>query len=263
MLQIYHMFAGQRPLTWTGLAMIPVLIVAILGLFFDSRVITGAPAWMKPAKFAISIAIYCFTLAWIFNQMDRTRFTRIAGWVVGVVFLIEMAIIVLQAARGTSSHFNVSTSLNAILFSIMGGAILILWLASIAVTVALFFQVFPDPMLAWSLRLGMLIAVLGAGIGGLMPPRMAHTIGGPDGGPGLPITGWSTQYGDLRVPHFFGMHAMQIFPFLGWVLGRTHHSTLWVQVAALLYLGVLAFLTWSAFRGRPLLTASAATAILN
>jgi hypothetical protein len=34
------------------------LAVSLAGLLLDPRVITGAPAWLKPIKFAISISIY-------------------------------------------------------------------------------------------------------------------------------------------------------------------------------------------------------------
>ena len=90
-------------------------------------------------------------------------------------------------------------------------------------------QRFADPALGWALRLGLILTVLGASTGGLMtrptaaqianarathqmPLSGAHTVGAPDGGPGLPLTGWSTRHGDVRVPHFIGLHAWQVLP---------------------------------------------------
>src|SRR4029453_210391 len=104
----------------------------------DPRMITGAPAWLKPFKFAISTAVYSLTLAWIFTFLsDRPRIRRVIGWTTAMVFVLEVAIIDAQAWRGTTSHFNVSTTLDAVLFSVMGAAILLQTLARGAVAVAL------------------------------------------------------------------------------------------------------------------------------
>ena len=139
---------------------------------------------------------------------DRRRLVGIVGWGTAVILALEVGLIDLQAARGTTSHFNVGTPLDAAIFTTMGVAILVAWGLAIALTVALFRQPFRDRALGWALRLGMLVTVVGAGMGGLMtqptrtqmesarvthrlPVAGAHTVGAPDGEPGLPGTGWS------------------------------------------------------------------------
>ena len=153
----------DAPLTLTGLLMLPALAFAAIGLIVDPRIITGAPAWLKPAKFAVSIAAYVFTLAWMFSFIPGFKSTRrIVGWVTAIVMVLELAIISLQAWRGTTSHFNFSTSLNAALFAVMGMAIVLQTVTSIAVAIALWRQEFEDQALGWALRFGMIITIIGA-----------------------------------------------------------------------------------------------------
>src|SRR5437899_12134462 len=100
---------------------------------------------MKPAKYAIYSAVFCVTLAWLYRYIRVwPRFVRAAGWVVSGVLILEVAIIDVQAARGTTSHFNVGTPLDVALFGIMGSAITILWLTRVGILAGLFRQKFQN-----------------------------------------------------------------------------------------------------------------------
>ena len=93
------------PLTLTGLLMLPALAIAAVGLIVDPRLITGAPAWLKPAKFALSIAIYVFTLAWSFTFLpDWPKTRRIVGWVTAIVMVgLELGITVAVQPLGADT----------------------------------------------------------------------------------------------------------------------------------------------------------------
>ena len=271
---VVQLWAGSPVLTAAGLLMTGVLAASLIGLVVDPRVITGAPAWLKPAKFAVSTAIYMLTLAWIFRQLpDSPRTRRIVGWMTAVILVLEVAIIDTQAWRGTTSHFNIGTTLDAVLFTIMGSAIVIQTLSSVAVAVALWRQRFDDRALGWALRFGLVVTIVGASTGGFMTRptaaqldesrttgRMtiagAHTVGAPDGGPGLPGTGWSVEHGDVRIPHFVGLHAMQILPLLALVLRRRRVDDIArvrvMLVATASYAALFALLLWQALRGQSL-----------
>jgi hypothetical protein len=275
------LWRGSPPLTAAGLGMLVVLVASLAGLALDTRVITGAPAWLKPAKFAISTAIYALTVAWILTYVqERARLVRVVGWGTALVLVLEVALIDVQAARGTTSHFNVGTPLDAVIFATMGVAILLAWGLAIALTVALFRQTFTDRALGWALRLGMLITVLGSGMGGLMtrptaaqlatarvthslPVAGAHTVGAPDGGRGLPGTAWSRQHGDLRVPHFVGLHAIQIVPLAVLLIGARLTSARRRERAALVvsasYAMLFAMLIVQALAGESVVAPSVTT----
>lgn len=269
----------DAPLTATGLLMVAALAASLAGLWLDPRVITGMPAWLKPAKFAISIGLYALTVVWVFTYLPGwTRTRRVVGWTTAVTLVLELVIIDAQAWRGTTSHFNVATPLDAALFAIMGTAIVVQTLAAVAVAVALWRQPFADRALGWALRLGMTITIIGASTGGLMtvpteaqianarathqlPLSGAHTVGGPDGGLGIAGTGWSRQHGDLRVPHFLGLHALQGLALVALLLPRRTPDARRVRltlVAAASYLTLFAVLLVQALRGEPLIAPSAA-----
>lgn len=101
------------------------------------------------------------------------------------------------------------------------------------------------------IRPGILLFVVFAFEGFVVAFRLSHTVGAPDGGPGLPVTNWSTQYGDLRIAHFFGMHALQLIPLFGYYVARRSFQ---VVLFSAVYLGFVAFLLMEALAGKPLLT---------
>jgi hypothetical protein len=266
-----RMWTASQPLMVVGGLMLVVSIPSAIGIFTDARIITGAPAWLKPFKFAISTAIYSLTLAWIFTRLTAwPRMRRVVGWTTAIVFVLEVAIIDLQAWRGTTSHFNATTPLNRTLFFVMGTAIMIQTAVSVWTAVALWKQRFDDRALGWALRFGMILTIAGALTGPLMtrptdaqmsrlrsgePMTIvgAHTVGGDDGGPGVPVTGWSSEHGDVRVPHFIGLHAIQALAILALVLRwwRRPDSdrVRLVVTGAASYASLFGLLLWEAQRG--------------
>lgn len=280
-------YTTNRALTLLGLLMLITLVASLIGLAFDQRMITGVPAWLKPLKFSVSIGLYSFTLLWVLSFIQGRRFwVGLVSSVTLLAFLVEIVMVITQVLRGTSSHFNVSDAFNALLFSAMGLFVLVIWVMNLVAAILLLFQRLADPALAWALRLGLLLTLLGAGLGALMTiptadqralmatgvqPMLAgaHSVGVADGGAGMPLTGWSTTGGDLRIGHFIGLHALQVLPLLGLLLAHPRMRALGqrrrifvIWLAALSYLGLIALVTWQALRGQPLLAPDAATLVV-
>jgi hypothetical protein len=283
----------NRPLMALVAAMAVVTVLTAVGTFTDDRVLLGAPIWLKPFKFAVSISIYAATLAWMLSLLPRR--SRAAEWsaiaVIGAM-LIEMVVIAGQVVRGQASHYNETTPLNTVLWQVMGGAIMVLFIAHFVIGIVVLRARIEDRVAATGVRLGLGAALVGLLVAFPMTVQVpaediagAHTIGAADGGPGLPVVGWSTVAGDLRIGHFVGLHALQALPILAMVLsrfaGRLDERTKirLLRVAGFAYIAMTLILTWQALRGQSVIrpdaltlgaagvliavTATAATAVLS
>ena len=181
--------------------------------------------------------------------------------------------------RGTTSHYNEGTAFDAGVFYAMGGIVTLVLIATIAAGVLALRERGIDLGLAAGLRWGIAVCVLGMAAATTMifnrgtNETGGHTVGGPDGGAGMPITGWSLEHGDLRIGHFIGLHALQLLPLLAWGLlqftrldGRTRARLLHVAGAG--YTAAVLFFVWQAARGQSvvapdLLTVGVALALLG
>lgn len=271
----------HRPMLVVAGAMAVAAVGSAIGLVVDGRVLLGVPIWLKPFKFAVSIALYGVAWSWLYSLLTRGRRSASAvSNLVVVCLVVEYVVIVAQVVRGRPSHFNVSTPLDATLWAVMGISIVVLWLGTFVLTAQVLRAGVADPGVRAGIRVGAVIALVGLALGFLMtsPNRTqlagmeagtaptaigAHTVGRPDGGPGMPLTGWSTVGGDLRVAHFVGMHALQSLPLLAMGLallgargGRLADPDTRRRVVLVLgagYAALVALLTWQAERGQPLL----------
>lgn len=201
------------------------LMCLISSLFFivfsktSSTQVLGISAWIKPFKFAFSIFIFSWTMAWYCSYLPKFNI-QLYSWTLIILLGFEIVYIAIQASKGQLSHFNVSNNFYGTLFTLMGVAITIVVVYTAYVAYLFFVNDFPDlpNQYVWAIRLGLILFVIFSLEGYFMGSRLSHTVGAVDGGKGIPILNWSITHGDLRVAHFIGMHALQVLPLLAYFL---------------------------------------------
>jgi hypothetical protein len=219
----------RMPLLWysgwiaLGLS-VPLLVLGLL----DERLLNGVSVWTKPWKFHVSVGIHLLTLALCAvlladTPQRRRNFTRLSAVAVACS-VFELAYITWRAARGEASHFNLSGTFANTMYALMGlGAVLMTACAGVlGLWIARARDFAHGPVLQRGLAVGLLMGwLLGTLAGAYVSSKTGHWVGGtPSDLQGLPLVRWSRDGGDLRVAHFFGLHAMQVLPFAAWVAAR-------------------------------------------
>lgn len=247
------------------------VLCAALALLDPRLLASGENIWLKPVRFAFAFTVHLLTLAWIANLTGRDEVRDdLFKWGVRlhiIIAVIEFACIALQAGRGVPSHFNLSTAFDRLVFTIMGlgtaglmlGFLLMIggllrrpgnaFAAACAVAGIAFailgglvgvIMVMPDASQAALLKAGQKLSMVGS-----------HAVGEPSQMK-VPFFGWDRIVGDWRVPHFIGLHGMQVFPLLAWLHSSRHGKAslrpLGIAVAG--YALLFAWSTWLTVNAR-------------
>ena len=239
-------------LFYFGLLCVILSIVCLVLTKTTSTEVHGVNAWFKPFKFAVSIGLFSWSMAWYCHYLSDFNVTPF-NWTVITLFGFELIYIIFQASKGQLSHFNISTPTYSLLYSSMGLAAVLVTVYTAYIGLLFFTQSFPNlpRYYVWSIRLGILIFVIFSFEGGLMGSRMNHSVGAINDNSNWWIVGWSKTVGDLRVSHFIGMHALQLLPLLSFYVFKNTRITI---IISILY-GFLATSTLvQALNGKPLIT---------
>jgi hypothetical protein len=176
----------------------------------------GPVSFRKPTTFGISFGLTTLTLAWI---AGRLRISDWTGWLLLVSLAVadtaEVVWVSLQRWRGVAAHFNNDSTLDGMLFLLMGGGAIAVEAAVILVmTVLAFTAMRAAPSMVVAIRGGLLILLVAQGVGGWM---IQHGLGPAEEG----VTDGLTTFGAagvMKVPHAVAIHAIQVLPALAWLL---------------------------------------------
>lgn len=262
---LQELYRREPVLAGFAIVLAAMMIPSFAGLLIDTRTFNGINVWIKPLKFQSSAAIYLVTLAWFWPYLDadqRSRkVVRFAAWFIGAVLLYEILYITYRASLAEASHFNRSSAVTIALYALMG----IMITASTIVTGWIGWLILrgrdavASPAFRHAIGVGLLAGTI---LGGLTAIYMSSHSGHWVGGQATDANGsfffhWSRTGGDLRVSHFFGLHAMQGIPLIGWWAARYFpgNARTLINGSALVWTAVTLALFVQALMGRSLFPA--------
>lgn len=244
------------------IAYVPVSAALAVAAAVDRRTLMGERLWVKPLKFSVSIGLNGAALLWLARRSPPGRLVRGATVLSAVSLAVEQALITIQGARGVRSHFNTDTPFDKAVFAGMGASLAGgVGLGTVGLAALSAARPPQDPVVAGVARSGLGLMLGSFAVGLVMSERGGHSVGTTDGGPGLPLVGWSSVAGDLRPAHFVGLHGLQLLIVADQLLRRRPAAQRMSTTRTLTWAtgGLMAALGVQALTGNPTLSPSAAS----
>src|SRR4030095_11618502 len=127
-------------LFWFGLFNLAVAIVCLILMPFEEKQILGVNRWLKPFKFYSSVGIMVLTMGWLLYYLNSAKKIKRYSWLIFISMFFENGLIITQAIRNTTSHFNITSPINGIIFNLMGIFILVFTITVILICISFFKQ---------------------------------------------------------------------------------------------------------------------------
>jgi hypothetical protein len=259
-------------LAWGGAIMLFASLITLGLSVFDHRLFQGVSVWHKPWKFQISTVLYWWSLTWFISYFGTTeQFSlsrRFIVWMSLIAGLFEVVYISWQGAFGLASHYNTSSPFHGAMYTamavfavlltstsgVLGYTVLRAHSQTYATSVAL------RHAIGWGLIISSVLGIVTGAILGGRTNSGGHWVGGTTNDAlGLMVLNWSRDGGDLRVAHFFALHAMQILPVMAVLFicltpnmsPNTSKRFIWLLAAG--YAGFCIFTLKQALSGIPFL----------
>jgi hypothetical protein len=210
----------------------------------------GPISWRKPIVFGFSGGITSISVAWVMGYLGARKSLNVLSWVFAVCMFIEVGLITMQKWRGTASHFNNATPFDTVVFYLMGTLIIIVAIIITIITVYSFRGLNTTPEMALAIRTGLTLLIVGNLLGILLVSYGSYILRAiPGHAPNI-----YGQSGMMKVPHAIALHAIQVLPFLAWLLRFTKYEAssriAIVKMAVIGYSGLQIFAMLQTFTGR-------------
>jgi hypothetical protein len=232
-----------RVLWWAGWALLVTMLVHVAALAVTRGALVGPVSLRKPATFAETSWLLCWsvalTLPWLRLGRRRRAFVALTVLAFGIG---ETSVMAIQAWRGVPSHYNVTTTFDAVLMRGGAGGLAFLLLAGLVMLLTgLRGSAAPA-----GVRIGVVggvgVLLVGCLIGFVMISNMSGVFQGSVGaafarpqrgylGPSAATVGHQylllrphTAGGDLVLLHAIGVHGMVLLTVPAILLTRTRLS---------------------------------------
>lgn len=241
-------------------ALIPLLLIAAA---IDERTLNGINIWIKPLKFNVAIVLYLGTLTWYAGWVDTKtksqRWYRVYSWILCGTLFLMLPWLYGSAAVGELAHYNRTHPVLAPLYSLMGVVSVVFTTGALAFALLIAgnkrstLPAHFKHAVVWSLLISFFFTVI---LAGELASMESHWIGGTESDAnGLWPFGWSRDGGDLRVAHFFSLHAMHFIPLAALLLPEKLAALPRLSAAAIsvVYAGFVLFVYFQAKQAQPFL----------